>query len=102
MGVNGNYQYLNDWAGVIYNLDFGTSTTATSSTAGDVIGYFKDNTVQQGQTGSTTMLATEKGTFPIGRVNAHSSDRAGAPRASCRPTGGSGGVVPQGAGDIAG
>src|SRR5207245_2898396 len=40
--VNGNYQYMSDNSGLIYVQDYGTSTTATSSTPGDVIGYLKD------------------------------------------------------------
>src|SRR5207247_3990026 len=55
--VSNNYQYMSDNSGLIYIQDYGTSTTATSSTPGDVIGYLKDTKVQQGELG-TAMLQT--------------------------------------------
>src|SRR5260370_8896373 len=46
--VNGNYQYMSDNSGLVEITEWGTSTTATTSTPGDVIGYKKDTKVQQG------------------------------------------------------
>jgi RHS repeat-associated protein len=42
-------------SGLITDTDYGTSTTATSSTAGDVNGYYKDTKIQQGSGGSTIL-----------------------------------------------
>jgi RHS repeat-associated protein len=52
---SGNYQYLSNSTGLITVTDYGTSTTATSSTAGDVTGYYKDTKVQQGQLGTAIL-----------------------------------------------
>src|SRR5262249_39207254 len=38
----GSYQYLSSSSGLITDLDYGSSTTATSSAAGDALGYYKD------------------------------------------------------------
>jgi RHS repeat-associated protein len=51
------YQYLNNSSGLIALIDYGSSTTATSTAAGDVSGYFKDDKIEQGQTG-TAILQT--------------------------------------------
>src|SRR5437773_279634 len=53
--VSGNYQYLRDSSGLIQVLSYGTSTTATDSSAGDVAGYLKDVSVQQGETASAIL-----------------------------------------------
>ncbi len=50
--VSGNYQHIRDSAGLITNYAYGSSTTATDSTAGDVSGYLKSVSIQQGETGS--------------------------------------------------
>ncbi len=52
----GTYQYLSANSGVINLIDYGTSTTATASTAGDVLGYFQDEKVQNGYAGSAVLL----------------------------------------------
>ena len=51
----GNYLYLADHAGLIHLTDYGTSTTATATTSGDVLGYFKDSKVQQGELGTAVL-----------------------------------------------
>jgi RHS repeat-associated protein len=56
----GNYQYLSDSAGLIGNITYGTSTTATSSTAGDVAGYYKSTSIQRGETGTAIPQRTEQ------------------------------------------
>src|SRR5262249_37125187 len=43
---------LNTSSGLITDTDYGTSTTATSTSAGDVAGYYKDTKVQQGSGGT--------------------------------------------------
>jgi RHS repeat-associated protein len=46
---SGNYQYLSDTTGLVTVTDYGASTTATGSTAGDVTGYYKDTKLYQGE-----------------------------------------------------
>src|SRR5262249_26183339 len=58
--VNGNYQYMSDNSGLLYIKDYGTSTTATSSTPGDVIGYLKDTKVQQGELGTAILTGSDQ------------------------------------------
>ncbi len=55
---SGNYQYLADAAGTVYVYQYGASTTATATTAGDVEGLFKTATAQQGELGSGLLLET--------------------------------------------
>ena len=54
--VGGTSTYLSNTTGVIDLYDYGTSTTATSTTAGDVVGYAKDDKVQVGQAGTPILL----------------------------------------------
>jgi hypothetical protein len=58
---SGNYQYLSDTTGLVTVTDYGTSTTATSSTAGDVNGYYKDTKLYQGEplAGNTGILQSQ-------------------------------------------
>src|SRR5436189_102414 len=56
----GNYQYLNDSTGLIENVSYGTSTTATSSTAGDVNGYEKQRSLQRGETGTAILQSSHQ------------------------------------------
>ena len=42
---SGNYQYLNDSTGLLTIYDYASSTTATTSTAGDVANYLKDTKI---------------------------------------------------------
>src|SRR5262249_43989229 len=60
--VSGNYQYLSDSSGLIDTYIYGASTTATSSSAGDVTGYLKDVKLQKGETG-TAILQSEQQYF---------------------------------------
>jgi YD repeat-containing protein len=52
----GTYAYLSSGSGVIDLTDYGTSTTATTSAAGDVLGYVKDHKVQHGYAGTPILL----------------------------------------------
>ncbi len=52
----GTYQYLASGTGEIDLTDYGTSTTATSTTPGDVTGYLKDDKVQNGYAGTPILL----------------------------------------------
>jgi YD repeat-containing protein len=70
----GSYQYLSSSTGLITDLDYGTSTTATQNAAGDALGYDKDTKIQQGQTGSAITLTGQQyflragstiNTFPV-------------------------------------
>jgi RHS repeat-associated protein len=57
---SGNYQYMSDNSGLVEVTDYGTSTTATSSSAGDVLGYYKDTKLQQGELGSPMLQRTDQ------------------------------------------
>jgi YD repeat-containing protein len=57
---SGNYQYLSDSSGLITLYDYATSTTATSTTAGDAADYLQDTKVQQGETGTPILLSAEQ------------------------------------------
>ncbi len=56
---SGNYQYLNDSTGLIQNISYGSSTTATSSTAGNVAGYQSQTSIQQGETGTAIVQSSQ-------------------------------------------
>jgi hypothetical protein len=56
----GSYQYMNSTSGLVTVLDYGTSTTATSSTPGNVLGYAQDTKVQQGQSGTAILQSSEQ------------------------------------------
>ncbi|MGB7158984.1 MAG: hypothetical protein WBD40_13005, partial [Tepidisphaeraceae bacterium] len=59
-GFNGtSYANLNDGTGLIEITEYGSSTTATSSTAGDVSGYFKAAKVKRGENGTPVTLNTQ-------------------------------------------
>ncbi len=58
--VSGNYQYLNDSTGLIRVTDYATTTTATSTTAGDASGYQQDAKVRQGETGTAITVRSEQ------------------------------------------
>ena len=53
---NGTSPYLAHSSGLIYLYDYGTTTTATATTPGDVAGYSKDDKVQDGQAGTPILL----------------------------------------------
>lgn len=55
--TDGDYGHLNSSTGLINVHNYGTSTTATASTAGDVLGYIKSEQVKQGYSG--TAITTE-------------------------------------------
>lgn len=50
---SGNYEYLRDSAGLVETWEFATSTTATTSTAGDANGYYKSGSLRRGETGTS-------------------------------------------------
>jgi hypothetical protein len=54
------YAYLSSGSGLITLYDYPGSTTATSSTAGDAVGYLKDTKVEQGQGGTPLLLSAEQ------------------------------------------
>jgi RHS repeat-associated protein len=55
----GNSPYLSDSAGLLHVYAYGPSTTATSSTAGDVVGYSKSEGVRHGETGSDILISSQ-------------------------------------------
>ncbi len=58
--VSGNYQYLNDSTGLVRVFDFATSTTATTSAAGDASGYQQDDKLRQGETATAITLTADQ------------------------------------------
>ncbi|MBI1373852.1 MAG: LEPR-XLL domain-containing protein [Phycisphaera sp.] len=56
--ISGNYQYLNDTAGVIYLTDYYTSTTATDTVAGGAEGYVQDQSIVIGELGTPILTAS--------------------------------------------
>jgi len=52
---SGNYQYVRDSLGLIGTFTYGSSTTATSSTAGDVAGYLDEVAIQRGESGTSIL-----------------------------------------------
>ncbi|VTR93557.1 rhs repeat-associated core domain-containing protein : YD repeat protein OS=Isosphaera pallida (strain ATCC 43644 / DSM 9630 / IS1B) GN=Isop_2419 PE=4 SV=1: VCBS: RHS_repeat [Gemmata massiliana] len=50
--VSGNAQYLSDSAGLVTAYTYGSTTTATTPTAGDALGYLKEVDLKQGETGT--------------------------------------------------
>jgi RHS repeat-associated protein len=71
---SGNYQYMSDTSGLVTTIDYGASTTATSGSGGDALGYYKDTKIQQGELGSTITLTAQNyflragstiNTFPV-------------------------------------
>lgn len=56
---SGNYSYLRDAEGLVSTLSYGSSTTATSSTAGDVSGYLKQTAIQRGETGTSVLQSSQ-------------------------------------------
>jgi RHS repeat-associated protein len=55
----GNMEGVSDSAGLIEEFSYGTSTTATTSSAGDVLGYLKSSSVRNGETGSSILLSAQ-------------------------------------------
>ena len=51
-GSGSNATYLRDSDGLILTTTYGSGTTATSTTAGDVAGYVKAISIQKGETGT--------------------------------------------------
>jgi RHS repeat-associated protein len=54
----GNYQYLADSTGLIENTSYYSSTTATGSTPGGVLGYQYQTSVQRGESGTAVLQST--------------------------------------------
>lgn len=50
--VSGNHLYLSESQGLIRTTEYGTLTTADSSTAGDVAGYYKGSSLRRGESGA--------------------------------------------------
>lgn len=53
----GKSLYISDTTGLINLIDYGSSNTATATTAGDVIGYEKDRQIQIGDFGSPVKVS---------------------------------------------
>ena len=51
-GSGSNATYLNDSVGQVVTTAYGSSTTATTSAAGDVSGYLKSTSIQKGESGT--------------------------------------------------
>ncbi len=85
---SGNYQYMRDSQGVVGNLTYYSSTTATSSTAGGVNGYLNQNSLQRGETGTSVLQGT---TDYISRTGGSITIYPVADTTVYRNTGGSGG-----------
>ncbi len=66
-GSGSNATYLRDSDGLILTTTYGSSTTATSSTTGDVAGYVKAISIQKGETGTAV---PQSGTLYIARTAA--------------------------------
>jgi RHS repeat-associated protein len=58
--TSGAYAYLNSSTGLLTLYDYGTSTTATSTTVGDVTAYLKDTKVAQGQSGTAILVSGQQ------------------------------------------
>ncbi len=58
--TSGNYYYLSDSSGLVTVYDYGSSTTATSTTAGNVDEYLEDTKVQQGETGTAILVSSQQ------------------------------------------
>jgi len=57
---SGNYEFLSDDSGLVYTTAYYASTTATSSTAGGVAGYFESTSLQQGEEGTAIPQETRQ------------------------------------------
>ncbi len=58
--VSGNYVYLNDSSGLIQTRSYYASTTATSTTAGGVLGYADSVYLKRGETTTAIVQSKEK------------------------------------------
>ncbi len=57
---SGSYAYLSSSSGLITTYSYGTSTTATSTTAGNVAGYLEYTSVQQGQSAAAILVSSQE------------------------------------------
>ena len=74
---SGTSTYLANSAGILDFYDYGTSTTATASAAGDITGYLKDAKIQNGQTGTALLLSATQ-------YFVHADANGGSGRFRCR------------------
>jgi RHS repeat-associated protein len=58
--TSGSYAYLSSSSGLITTYDYGSTTTANTSTPGNVADYLEDTKVQQGQSGTAIMLSSQQ------------------------------------------
>ena len=56
---SGSYAYLSSSSGLITTYIYGSSTTATSTTAGNVAEYLESTSVQQGQSGTAILESSQ-------------------------------------------
>lgn len=55
--VAGNFQFVSDISGLVTTLTYGSTTTATASTPGDVVGYRSATALRQGELGTAVPQA---------------------------------------------
>lgn len=81
--VSGNAQYLADSSGLIHVTNYGTSTTATSTTAGDAVGYEKAEKLLHGETATPIVqsamtyfkrTAGSNTVFPVAATTVYAND----------------------------
>src|SRR5262249_55489705 len=58
--VAGNYQFMADNAGLVETFVYGASTTATSGSAGNVLGYLQDTNIQRGELGTAVKQSNQQ------------------------------------------
>lgn len=58
--VSNNYQYMSDNSGLVEITDYAASTTATSSTPGNVAGYLQDTKIKQGELGTAILTSAQQ------------------------------------------
>src|SRR5260370_28453607 len=56
----GNDQYLRDSTGLIENVTYGATTTASNFAPGDVAGYESQRSVQQGELGTPIVQSSQQ------------------------------------------
>lgn len=78
--VSGNATKINDSSGLLELYTYGTTTTATNTTAGDVVDQLKQTSVQRGETGTAvpqalnTYYAIDDTNFPVATTTQYRND----------------------------
>jgi RHS repeat-associated protein len=80
---SGNYQYLRDSQGLVLTYAYGASTSATTTTAGNVTGYLSTTGEQRGESGTNVPQGTthyiartvgSKSVYPVADVTVYRND----------------------------